>query len=452
MFTQLQKWVSGSPDGGQREPEKKLRQSVSRHLMFGMVLVMLLMFGVGGWTTVAEITSAVIAPGTVVVDSNIKKVQHSTGGTVGELHVRDGDKVEARDVLVRLDDTVTRANLAVISKELDALFARKARLEAEHNDTAVMQVPPELAGRLAEAEVAHMVEREQRLFEMRGAARDGQKAQLTERTVQIEQEIEGNLAQERANTKELALVRQELEGARVLWEKKLIPIGRYTELERTVPRLEGVRGQLMAAVARARGQISEIQLQIIQIDRDLGTEVGQELRQAESRISELVEHRIAAEDQLRKVDIRAPQSGIVHQLAVHAVGEVIAPDGAPIMLIVPDAEELMVEARVRPQDIDQIDIGDAATIRLSAFNQRTTPEVFGTVNRISADTSDDPRTGEAYYTIRLAVSDPELARLGELRLMPGMPIEAFVQTGSRTVLSHLIKPIGDHVARAFREE
>lgn len=452
MFAMLSKSARGSHDAAVPQPEQKVRRSISRHLMFGVGLVAFLVVGVGGWATVAEITSAVIAQGSVVVDSDIKKVQHPTGGIVGELRVRDGDKVAAGDVVVRLDDKATRANLAVVSKELDGLYARKARLEAEHKGAEVMQVPAELAGRLNEPEIGHIVEGEQKLFEMRRTARNGQKAQLTERTAQIEQEIEGNLAQDRANSQEIELVGKELEGARTLWKQNLMPVGRYTELERTLPRLEGVRGQLMAAVARARGQISEIRLQIIQIDRDLATEVGEQLRQAESRISELVEHRVAAEDKLQKIDIRAPQSGIVHQLAIHAVGEVITPDGAPVMLIVPDAEELMLEARVRPQDIDQIKLGDAATIRLSAFNQRTTPEIFGKVSRISADVSSDQRTGEPYYTIRLAVPDGELARLGELRLMPGMPIEAFVQTGSRTVLSHVAKPITDHLARAFREE
>ena len=434
-----------------RESESRVQRSIARHLMLGLGLVVLLVFGAGGWATFAEITSAVIAPGTLVVDSNVKKVQHLSGGIVGKVAARDGDKVEAGDVLVRLDDTLTRADLAVVSNELDGLYARKARLLAERDGTAAMPVPPELASRINAPEVASIVAGEQSLFETRRAGRDGQKAQLLERIAQIEEEISGNLSQQHANTQETEWAERELAGARELWKERLIPIARYAALEREVPRLEGVRGQLIAEVARARGQISEIRLQIIQIDRELGSEVAQELRETESRIAELAARRVAAEDQLRMVDIRAPQSGTVHQSAIHAAGEVIIPDGAPIMLIVPDADDLRVEARVRPQDIDQIDVGDTATIRLSAFNQRTTPEISGTVSRVSADITNDPYTGERYYTVRINIPDAEVARLGDIRLVPGMPVEAFVQTGNRSVLSHIIKPISDQITRAFRE-
>ena len=452
MIAELHKSQAPGADGIPCEPEKKrVRQSIARHLMIGFALVALLVFGAGGWVALAEITSAVIAPVTLVVDSNIKKVQHPTGGTVGALRVRDGDKVKAGDVVLRLDDTVTLANLAVISNELDALYARQARLEAEREGATTMPIPPELADRITDPEVADIIASEQRLFETRLANREGQKAQLLERITQIQKEIEGNLSQEHANAQELEWARHELAGARELWKDRLITIARYTALEREVPRLEGVRGQLMAAVARAGGQILEIRLQITQIDRELGSEVPQELRQTERRIAELTEHRVAAEDELRKIDIRAPQSGSVHQLAIHAVGEVIVPDGSPIMLIVPDSDELKVEARVRPRDIDQINLGDTATIRLSAFNQRITPEISGTVSRISADISNDPRTGESHYTVRITIPETEMARLGDLRLVPGMPVKAFVQTGSRSVLSYILKPISDQIVRAFRE-
>jgi len=420
--------------------------------MLGLGLVVLLVFGAGGWATFAEITSAVIAPGAFVVDSDVKKVQHLSGGIVAKVAARDGDKVEAGDVLVRLDDTRTRADLAVVSNELDGLYARKARLLAERDGTAAMPVPPDLASRIAEPEVASIVEGEERLFETRRAGRDGQKAQLLEQIAQIEEKIAGNLSQQQANARETEWAEHELGGVRELWKERLIPIARYAALEREVPRLEGMRGQLIAELARARGQISEIRLQIIQIDRELGSEVAEQPRGTESQIAELTERRIAAEDELRRVDIRAPQSGTEHQSTIHAAGEVIVPDGAPIMLIVPDADDLRAEARVRPQDIDHIDVGDTATIRLSGFNQRTRPELSGTVSRVSADITDDPHTGESYYTVRINISEAEVTRLGDLRLVPGMPVKAFVKTGNRSVLSHIIKPIADQIARALREE
>src|SRR5579862_7298251 len=198
---------------------------------------------------------------------------------------------------------------------------------------------------------------------MRGAARDGQKAQLGERVAQLEKEIEGTISQQDANLREIALARQELGGVRQLWEKKLVPMTRLVAMEREVARLEGLRGQLTGAIAKLRGAVSEVKLQIVQVDKDLGTEVGQQIRDAERQIGELVERRAAAEDQLRRVDIRAPQSGVVHQSTVHTVGGVIAADGQPVMLIVPGTDELAVEARVRPQDIDQIAVGEQAKLR-----------------------------------------------------------------------------------------
>ena len=233
-------------------------------------------------------------------------------------------------------------------------------------------------------------------------------------------------------------------------EKSLIPLTRLTALEREATRLEGERAQLIAAVAQARGKISETELQINQIDRDLASEVGRELREIEGKISELVERKVAAEDQLKRVDIRAPQGGFVHEMTVHTVGGVVGP-GEAMMLIVPVADALTVEARIAPQDIDQIKVGQPAALRFSAFSQRTTPEIEGSVNRLSADVTTDQRTGSSYFTVRIAITPDELARLGDVRVVPGMPVETFVKTGDRTVASYLVKPLHDQVMRAFRE-
>ncbi len=441
------------PNDGLSEPPVKSAAdlAISRHLKVGAGLVALLVFGVGGWAANANIAGAVIAQGVLVVDSNVKKVQHPTGGVVGELWARNGDRVEAGKVLLRLEDTVTRANLAMITGELDGLFAHRARLEAERDGSATVAVPAELSERLHEAEVQRITGGERRLFEMRLAAREGQKSQLTERIAQLKREIEGNLVQESANAKELALTAEEFESTRALWERKLVPIARYTELQRQLARLEGSKGQLTAATARLNGQTAEIGLQITQIDHDLASEISREFRAADTRIGELRERRIAAEDTLEHVDVRAPQSGTVHESTVHTVGEVISPMSQPIMLIVPDADSLTAEVQVQPQDIDQIKEGETAMLRFSAFSQRSTPEISGTVSQISANVSRDQVTGRDFYTIRIEVPDSEIKRLGDIRLVPGMPVEAFVQTGERTVLSYIAKPIADQVERAFKE-
>ena len=264
------------------------------------------------------------------------------------------------------------------------------------------------------------------------------------------EEIGGIGAQIKAKAQEIVLIQRELAGARELWEKNLMPITKLTQLEREATRLEGERAQLTATSAQSKGKISELELQIIQVDRDLASEVGKELREVDAKIGEFVERKVAAVDQLKRIDIRAPQDGFVHQSVVHTIGGVINA-GEQLMLIVPSADNLIVEAKFAPQDIDQVKIGQRAVVRFTTFNQRTTPELNGVVTRVSADTTVDQRTSAAYYTLRISLSREEIYRLGEVRLVPGMPVESFVQTGDRKVISYLMKPLSDQIMRAFRE-
>jgi HlyD family secretion protein len=430
---------------------KRHRASIRRHLWWGMGLVILMAGGVGGWATTTEISGAVIAPGSLVVESEVKTVQHPAGGIVGDIRAHDGDFVRAGDVLVRLDPTVTRANLAIIANKLLQLAARKARLEAEREDTSTITFPQSLLDKAHLVAAQQVKSGERRLFNLRRAARQGQKALLRERIAQLRQEIAGIKAQAAAKAKELKLIGRELEGARSLWKKGLIPITKLTALEREETRTEGQRGSLAATLARTRGKISETELEIIQIDRNLSSDVAGELREIEDKISEFLERRVAAEDQLKRIDIRAPQDGTVHQSSVHTLGGVIGA-GETIMMIVPRADKLSVEARVAPQDIDQLRLGQPARLRFSAFNQRTTPTINGTLRLISADITTDERSRDSYYIVRIALSQEALANLGALRLVPGMPVEAFIRTDERSVISYLIKPLSDQVMRAFREE
>jgi HlyD family secretion protein len=427
------------------------RRSMRRHLVAAIVVVSVLVVGVGGWAATAVISGAVVASGSVVVDSNVKKVQHPTGGIVGELRVRDGDRVHAGDVVVRLDETVTRANLAIVTKGLGEMMARKARLESERDGLDTITFPAQLVADAGDPDRAAAMDSESKLFNLRKTARSGQKAQLRERVAQLGEEITGLAAQQNSKSKEIALVERELAGVRDLWNKNLVQLTRLTALEREAARLDGERGQLTAAAAQAKGKVAETALQILQIDQDLASEVAKELREVDGKIGELVERKVAAEDQLKRTDIRAPQDGTVFQLAVHTVGGVITA-GDPIMLIVPEADNLSVEVKVNPQDIDQLQLNQKAILRFSAFNIRTTPEIEGVVTRISADTSTDQRTGQSYYTVRIAMPADQIERLGEVKILPGMPVEAFMQTRDRTMLSYLIKPLHDQFLRAFREK
>jgi HlyD family secretion protein len=426
--------------------------SIRLHLIIGLAVVAVLAGGLGGWGSTAQISGALIAPGAVVVDSNVKKVQHPTGGVVGEVRARDGDLVKAGDVVVRLDDTVTKASLAIVTKTLDGLWARGARLEAEQRGADSVVFPRMLLDRADDPDVRNIIASESKLFEVRVYGRIGQKAQLRERVTQLNEEIAGLAAQEKAKNQEIALVEKELVGVRELYDKHLVQISRLTVLERDAARLNGERAQYIASRAQAKGKITETELQIIQVDKDLVSEVSKDLRETNDKIGEFVERKVTAEDQLRRVDIRAPQDGMVLQSTVHTVGGVITA-GDAIMMIVPQADDLSVEAKVNPQDIDKLQIGQRTLLRLSAFNQRTTPELNGVVTRVSPDVTTEQRTGQSYYTIRVSMPPAEVARLGDSnKLIPGMPVEAFVQTGDRTMLSYLIKPLSDQLMRAFREK
>jgi HlyD family secretion protein len=426
--------------------------SIQRYMIVGMAIVAFVTFGIGGWAATSELTGAVIGQGVLVVDSSVKKVQHLTGGVVAELRVREGDKVKAGDILVRLDETQTLANATIISKNFDDLLARQARLESERDNMDQITFPKVLLDRARDpsSEAARAITAEKSLFDLRRQARSGQKAQLRERSAQLQEEIKGYLGQVDAKQKEVDFIHQELEGVRTLFQKNLVPMNRLTALERDTARLEGERSQLSGSIAQSKGKMAEIELQIIQIDQDLRTEVGKDLIEAQSKISELAERKTAAADQLNRIDIRAPQSGRVHQLSVHTVGGVISP-GEPIMMIVPDADALAVEVKIAPRDIEQVYVGQTASMRFAAFNQKTTPGIEGEVSMVSAETTLDQRTGASYYIARVLLSPEQVAKMGDAKLLPGMPVDVFIKTPGRTAFSYLIKPLRDQAERAFKE-
>ncbi|MGA0596794.1 HlyD family type I secretion periplasmic adaptor subunit [Enterovirga sp. CN4-39] len=432
-------------------PSTKTLRSVGRHLALMLGGAVLLCGAAIAGATV-ELSGAIVAAGSLVVESSVKKVQHPTGGVVSELFVQDGSRVRAGDLLLRLDATTAKANLDAVTKAIWELWARRARLEAERDGLDDVAVSSELGDAARQdPDIARIVSGEARLFGLRREALSGQKAQLRERIVQLREEIKGLQEQGAAKAQELELVAKEYAGVRELWDKKLIQITRVTALEREQARLSGERGQLVAAEAQARGKISETELQIIQLDQNMRSEVAKELAEIRAKLSTLVEQKVTAEDQLRRIDIRAPQAGIVHELAVHTHGGVVT-EGEQLMLIVPQGDALVVEVRIAPQDIDQVRIGQPAALRFTSFNQRSTPELDGEVVRISADVTEDKRTGMSFFLVRIALPSQEVKKLGEARLVPGMPVSAFIRTSDRTILSYLLKPLRDQAQLAFREK
>ena len=428
-------------------------RSIRRHTRMGLLTCILLVGGAGAWAAATNLSGAVVASGHFVVDSYLKKVQHPDGGVVGEILVREGDTVTAGDVVMRLDATQARANLDMVRKRLDELLARQARLQAERDDRAEIVFPEALLNQKLRGhqEATAAVDSEMRLFEFRKASREGQKAQLNERILQYGHEIEGLRAQENAYREGSKVLLNEITSLAELRKQGAVSDQRLNGLKTELATFGGELGEKIAYQAQIAGRITETRLAMMQIDQDLKTEVGRELREVQGDIGEYVERKIASEDQLKRIDIVAPQSGVVHQLDVHTIGGVVTP-ADPIMLIVPKSDTLSLEVRISPKDIDQVQPGQKAMLRLSAFNQRTTPELSGHVSRVAADLSTDEKTGLSYFLVRLLLDTGEYHKLAGMTVVPGMPAEAFIQTGERSAISYLLKPLTDQVARAFREQ
>jgi len=432
------------------------RVAIRKLNLLGCTALVFWVGGVGGWASTTEIAGAVIASGSVVVESNVKKVQHANGGIVGAILVTEGSEVEADQLLLRLDDTLTRATLGVVQSQLDLYVARQARLLAERDGLADFAVP-EGAAVAAKRETADAaIAGERKLFQSRREGIEGQRAQLRERVAQTTEEIRGLAAQQQSKENEIGYVGEELSSVADLYAKSLVSLARLKQLQRDQARLQGERGQLIADIARSRAKVAETQLQILQLDQDFRTDVLKDLRETQAKAAELQERANAASDELRRTEIRAPQAGIVYQLQVHTIGGVIG-KGETVMQIAPRADPLIVEAKVAPQDIDQVEVGASVRIRIGAGNRRTTPDLEGRVTVLSPDLTHEQSatpTGvqsQQFYLARVKISEPDLKAIGDLQLVPGMPVEVYIRTQDRTPLDYLLKPLHEQIARSFRE-
>jgi HlyD family secretion protein len=418
-------------------------------IVAGLLLLAALILGIGGWLILAELSGAVVAPGTLVVFGKPKTVQHLEGGIVAAILVRDGDRVAKGEVVARLDDTQLKASHAMLLAGWAEAVARRDRLIAERDRLpAILLTEPEkhAAALLAEARAG-----QQRLFAARADARNGQVAQLAKRIALHRQQIAARRSQQVFLSNQTAFLHEELSGLRILKEKGLARNTQLLGLERQREQLAGGLDKLRSEIEEIGKTIEETRLRILQIDRDHQQAVLAELRETSQEISELAQQLAAIRDQLGRVEIRAPVGGIIHQLGIFTEGGVVAP-GEALMQVVPVTENLIIEVKVEPQHIDQLRIGQPVVLRFSAFNQRTTPELNGTVATISADLVSVAETGLSYFLVRIALAKEEARRLAGRRLHPGMPVEAFIRTEDRTALSYLLKPLTDQIMRAFREE
>jgi HlyD family secretion protein len=425
-------------------------KSLRRFQIAGYVSIAI-MLGVGGvWAATSNINGAVIAPATIVVESYSKKIQHKEGGIVREILVRDGDQVEAGQMLVKLDDTETKAELGIINALLLEGLSKRSRLEAQRDGADAIEFPEEVTSRADDPAVAKVLAGQVKLFEARREALRGKKDQFNQQMGQLNEQIAGLVSQREAKERQLELIADEVKNLRKLQKQGLVPVSRVLAMDREAARLDGERGELIANRAQAESRIGEVKIQILQIDEQARAETLTELRDAESRVAELQERKLAASSRLSRMDIKSPIAGDIYQVNVHTVGGVIAP-GEAIMLIVPKGDDLVLQAQVMPQDIDQVAVGQFARVRFPAFVSRTTPEVDAKVLQVSADTSRVDANTPPFYAVRIGISAKELERLGDNVLKPGMPAEAFIQTEARTPLSYFLKPLADQIAHALRE-
>ncbi|QUS55927.1 HlyD family type I secretion periplasmic adaptor subunit [Pseudovibrio brasiliensis] len=432
------------------ESDKQLKGSIRFHLICAGLLVVILVGGVGLWGGLMEIRGAIIAPGTIVVETNTKNVQHMEGGIVRSIMVTDGDTVDAGDTLLRLDDTVTRANLAVVTKQLDNLYSQEARLIAERDGEEEILFPTRAADDAHSQVLNTIQEGQRRMMVAKTKNLRGRQDQMRAQIEQYKKQIDGLSQQRDAKEIEIGLIDGELEDLHKLLAKKLVTESRVTALKREKTKLQGEYGDFIAQIAKTEEAIAERNIQIMQIEEDVMTKTLEQLQQVRAEVAQLEEKKIAAQDQLMRMEIKSPQSGTVHDLTIHTIGGVIAP-GEVVMQIVPREDVLVIEAQVQPIDVDQLTPNQEATIRLPSFDQRTTPELTAAVKTISPDLLEDPKTGLSFYMAELTISEDEMDKLGGKNLVPGMPVEAFIQTENRTVISYIMKPMVDQIAHAMRE-
>jgi len=409
-------------------------------------------FGVFGvWAALANLTSAALAPGVIAVDSSWRTIQHLEGGLVAEILVREGYFVKEGDVLLRLDPTRSDASLSILDSQLVLAKATEARLIAERDGADLIDFPDELIDRMEDQEVATVVAGQDLLFRARRDSMLGQISILNERKEQLKQQIEGLAVQQDARAGQTALIEKELEGLQQLFEEGYASQQRILALQRDAERLRGERGENLASIASARSQIGETELQILQLDKNFREEVVNELRSVQSQVFDLQERRTAAADERRRIDIIAPVSGQVLGLSAFTVGGVIK-SGEDILNIVPENDQLVIQARVTPDDRERFSVGQSAQVRLSGLSRRSTPVLLGEVVTISGDRLTDRQSGEAYYEARVIIPEEQLGLLEDTaELVPGMPAEVMIETGERSALGYILSPLTDSLDRAFKE-
>lgn len=427
-------------------------RSLHRHGLAGLIVVTIVGGGIGFWASQTTIAGAIVASGAIVVKDGTKLVQHPQGGVVSQILARNEDEVEAGHVLVRLDGTAAAAELGVVLSQLNEAIARQSRLQAELNGLPAIVEPQLLANWPQRAELADLLVGQQKLMDGRTSENSVQVERLNYQIYQMRRQIDGLVVQGEANGAQLAIVAEEAENLRNLARDGLAERSRANIQAREAARLQGEAGRIDMEAARLRASIAEREVVRDHIAEAFRTSVMDELQTVSAAVAELMQRKIEAEDRLARLEIRAPQSGIVHSSIVETVGGVVGA-GETLMRIVPQSTELAADVRLVPTDIDKVYEGQLATVRLPAFDARVTSDLQGRVTAVAPDLETDPRSGAQYYRARIAIPESELDSLPiGAKLVPGMPTEVYLNIGDRTILAYLVKPLADQISRAFREE
>ena len=430
----------------------KDRWSATRQVVLGFLGLLVLFGGFGAWAVTSEISGAVVATGRIEVDRNRQIVQHQNGGVVATIHVDEGDAVEAGDLLIQLDTQELASQLAIAEGQLFELMARRGRLEAQRDESEAIEFEPELIEMgQSNPDIQELMGGQGNLFAARQDSVAREIDQMTKRRDQIEAQVVGVEAQEVALVRQLELIEEELGNQETLLERGLAQASSVLNLQREQARLRGQIGELASVKAQAEERSTEIDIEMLKLGTVSREEAITSLRDLRYRELELVERRRALKSEIDRLAVRAPVSGLIYSLQVQTPRSVVRA-AEPMMFLVPQDRPLVIAARVQPNDVDQIVVGQQVNLRMSALDQRTTPELVGQVMLISADAIEEQNTGASYFRAEITLNPGEIEKLQEgTILLPGMPVEAFIRTGDRTPLAYLVKPMRDYFARAWRE-
>ena len=432
-------------------PINRPSSKISSVFLFGLIVVLLAFAGIGGWAATAPMASAVPAAAILAVKGERKQVQHYEGGIVDKVLVEEGETVREGQLLVLLNDIQVSATASRLRNQIDLHVAQKARLIAERDSLSSIVFPEELASRVNEASVKEIMESERQQFAARRESLNGQINILKQRISQLEDQIEGHRIQRKSRFDQLKIFDLELVGLRELYRKGHYPRNEILARERAMARLKGEAGSDDAQIARAQNGVGEAKSQIISLRQRFREDVVARYQDIQAAASDLRQRLAVAEDVLARIEVKAPQSGIVQNLKVHTSGGVVRA-GQLLMEIAPQDKELIVEAQVSPNDIDNIQVGQEAEVRLVALNMLLTPSVMAKVISVSGDRLVDAVTGVGYFLIRAEISETETEKLGDVTLTAGMPADVLIKTGERTALAYLLKPLTDSLARGMNEK